>query len=135
MMMISTKKVKTVMEEYRNELIAVIFGNDQSPGKVESSYWMKFLNQDTAVLFGTEKYAREYNMPVLFGTIEKVKRGYYTFHFKEVVTEPEHSPYGEITEKTTKLLEEEILKLPQYWLWSHRRWKHRRAVNTEDVVN
>jgi KDO2-lipid IV(A) lauroyltransferase len=93
---------------------------------------MKFLNQDTAVLYGTEKYAKEYNYPVLFGTITKEKRGYYTFQFSVVETEPANSPYGSITEKTTKLLEAEILKAPQYWLWTHRRWKHKRK---EEMIN
>ena len=126
LMMIDTKKVKETFENFRNELTATIFGNDQSPGKVDNSYWVRFLNQDTAVLFGTEKYAKEYNYPVLFGAITKVKRGYYTFRFAEVENNPVDSPYGFITEKTTQLLEQQILEAPQYWLWTHRRWKHKK---------
>lgn len=126
LMMISTKKVKAIFDTNKDQLTATIFGNDQSPGRSENNYWMNFLNQDTAVLFGTEKYAREYNLPVLFGTIKKVKRGYYRFNFTVVENDPVHAPYGSITEKTTLLLEKEIINLPQYWLWTHRRWKHKR---------
>ena len=126
LMMISTKRVKIIFEEFKSQLTATIFANDQSPRKSENNYWMTFLNQDTAVLFGTEKYAKDYNYPVLFGTIDKVKRGYYSFYFTVVENDPVNSPYGKITETTTRLLEEQILKAPQYWLWTHRRWKHKR---------
>lgn len=126
LMMISTKRVKVIFEEFKSQLTATIFANDQSPRKSENNYWMTFLNQDTAVLFGTEKYAKDYNYPVLFGSIDKVKRGYYSLYFTVVENDPANSPYGKITETTTRLLEEQILKAPQYWLWTHRRWKHKR---------
>jgi len=128
LIMFSTKKVKEVFEEYKDTLTATIFAIDQSPGNPEKSYWMRFLNQETPVLYGTEKYAKEYNYPVLFGTIEKIRRGYYTFEFFEITDQPQQTAYGEITEKTTKMLEEEILQKPQYWLWTHRRWKHKRDL-------
>jgi len=128
LMMVSTKIVKEVFDKNRNELTVTIFGSDQSPGKVSNSYWMKFLNQDTAVLYGTEKYAKDYDYPVLFGNIHKVKRGYYTLRLSVVEDNPVDSPYGSITEKATKLLEAEILKAPQFWLWTHRRWKHKKKV-------
>lgn len=130
LLMISTKKVKETFELMKDELTATIFGGDQSPGKVDNSYWMQFLNQDTAVLYGTEKYAKEYNYPVLFGTIKKVKRGYYTFRFAVIENNPATSPFGKITEKGTQMLEEEIIKAPQYWLWTHRRWKHKRKAES-----
>ncbi|MBL0342643.1 MAG: lysophospholipid acyltransferase family protein [Bacteroidetes bacterium] len=125
LMMISTKSEGN-FEEYKHQLTATIFANDQSPRKSENNYWTTFLNQDTAVLFGTEKYAKDYNYPVLFGSIDKVKRGYYTLNFTVVENDPVYSPYGAITEKTTRILEQQILKAPQYWLWTHRRWKHRK---------
>jgi len=126
LLMISTKKVKSFLEESRDQLTATIFANDQSPRKTDNNFWMKFLNQDTAVPFGAEKFAKEYNYPVLFGCINKVKRGFYTITFEVVENDPVNSPHGYISEKTTKLLEEQIIKEPQYWLWTHRRWKHKR---------
>lgn len=132
LMMISTKRVKDFFEKFRGTPTATIFAIDQSPGKVEKSYWTRFLNQDTAVLFGTEKYAREYGYPVLFGYIDKVKRGYYTFRFVTVTDNPAATAHGEITEKVTRLLEEEILAAPQYWLWTHRRWKHKKRFTIDN---
>lgn len=130
--MISTKIVKQVFEEEKNHLTATIFAIDQSPSNPRSAHWMTFLNQDTAVLFGTEKYAKEYNYPVIYGRINKEKRGYYSFEFFDVADQPTLTAYGEITEKITHLLEQDIRHLPQYWLWSHRRWKHKRQ--TEHVT-
>jgi KDO2-lipid IV(A) lauroyltransferase len=125
--LVSKKDTKTYFAENASRPIAYFFGTDQSPSSSTSAYWMKFLNQDTAVLFGTEKYAKEYNMPVLFCYIKKVKRGYYEMEFVTIEDHPLETGYGEITEKHTRLLEEEIKELPQYWLWTHRRWKHKRA--------
>ncbi len=123
--MISTKIVKQVFEEEANNLTATIFAIDQSPSNPKSAHWMKFLNQDTAVLFGTEKYAKEYNYPVVYGRINKEKRGHYNFELFDVTDQPASTAHGEITEKITRLLEKDIQHIPQYWLWSHRRWKHK----------
>jgi KDO2-lipid IV(A) lauroyltransferase len=123
--MVSTKIVKQIFEQEANNLTATIFAIDQSPSNPKSAHWMRFLNQDTAVLFGTEKYAKEYNYPVVYGRINKEKRGHYSFEFFDVNEEPALTVHGEITEKITRLLEKDIREIPQYWLWSHRRWKHK----------
>lgn len=124
--MISTKDVKTFFEEEKNNLTATIFGIDQSPSNPHNSYWLSFLHQDTAVLFGTEKFAKEYNYPVVFGRILKIKRGYYEYEWEVAIDEPLKTSYGEITEKATAMLEKDILQQPEFWLWSHRRWKHKK---------
>jgi Kdo2-lipid IVA lauroyltransferase/acyltransferase len=126
--MISTKIVKRVFEQELNELTATIFAIDQSPSNPNNCYWGTFLNQDTAILYGTEKFAREYNYPVVYGRINKEKRGYYSFEFFETFDQPSQTAHGEITEKVTRMLEEDIKANPQYWLWTHRRWKHKRPV-------
>lgn len=127
--MVSTKAIKSIFEERKGALNATIFATDQSPSKAKSAYWMNFLNQDTGVLFGTEKYAREFNQPVLYGRILKVKRGHYVADFTTICEFPEEMPYGAITEKHTHLLEQDILRQPEFWLWSHRRWKHKRPAD------
>ena len=124
--MISTKMVRKVFEEEKNNLTMTIFGVDQSPPLTSNSYWMKFLNQDTGVLYGTERYAKEFNYPVVFGRITKESRGHYSFEFVDICEFPQQSQFGEITEKITSLLEQDIIQDPQYWLWSHKRWKHKR---------
>lgn len=126
LVMISTKIAKRYFEEHSKELSAYIFGFDQSPSNPKSAYWMQFLNQDTGVQFGTEKFAKEFNIPVVYGRIDKVKRGHYCFEFYDVTDNPKETPQGFITESITKHLEKDIRAVPQYWLWSHRRWKHKR---------
>lgn len=131
--MISTKIVRRVFEEEKENLTMTIFGVDQSPPLTSNSYWMKFLNQDTGVLYGAERYAKEFNYPVVFGRINKIRRGYYSFEFVDVTEFPQQTAFGEITEKVTRLLEQDIIHAPQYWLWTHKRWKHKRPdghVNT-----
>jgi KDO2-lipid IV(A) lauroyltransferase len=66
-------------------------------------------------------------MPVFFAQIRKVKRGYYEATLLPLVTEPRETSPGEITKMYMKALEDQILCEPQYWLWSHRRWKHKRS--------
>jgi KDO2-lipid IV(A) lauroyltransferase len=105
--------------------VAVIFGIDQSPGDPRKAHWMRFLNQDTPVVFGAEKYARECELPVLYGVIRKRKRGYYEFEFRDIIDRPSVLSHGEVVEKASRMLEEDIRRDPRYWLWSHRRWKHR----------
>jgi Kdo2-lipid IVA lauroyltransferase/acyltransferase len=127
--MISTKDVKKVFEEDRNKLTATIFAIDQSPSNPDTCYWMEFLHQETGILFGAEKYAKEYNYPVLYGRINKEKRGHYSFELFDVTANPAETTYGEITEHATRMLEQDIRNQPEYWLWSHRRWKHKKPLN------
>ena len=124
--MLPIQSIKKRMAEVNKVPTAVIFAADQSPRKSQRAYWMEFLNQDTGVQFGTEKFAKDYNLPVIFGNIHKLKRGYYEIRYSLITDNPTGTAYGEITEAHTRMLEREIQKEPQYWLWSHKRWKHKR---------
>ena len=126
--MLSSRRVKHYFDERINDLTATIFAIDQSPSNPRSCYWTTFLNQETGVLFGTEKFAKDYNYPVVYGRINKEKRGYYSFEFFDVTDKPQETKEGEITEIVTHLLEKDIKEHPQYWLWTHKRWKHKRPA-------
>ena len=84
---------------------------------------MKFLHQDTPVLHGPEKYARIYNYPVIYADVQKLKRGFYQVEFILVEANPTNSKTGEISKRFMKILEEKINRYPQYYLWTHNRWK------------
>ncbi len=127
--MLSTKNVKQFFEDNKNNLTATVFAIDQSPSNPNKAYWTTFLNQDTAVLFGTEKFAKDYNQVVVYGRINKEKRGYYSYEFNDVAENSQETKHGEITETVTRMLEKDIIENPQYWLWSHKRWKHKRPTN------
>lgn len=127
--MISTKKVEEEFKREKAPLRAIIFGIDQSPSSAKNSYWAKFLNQDTAMLFGAEKYAKEFDFPVIYARINKLSRGHYTTEFVEAIEESSKTSYGEITKRINYLLEKDIVQKPEYWLWSHKRWKHKRPTD------
>jgi KDO2-lipid IV(A) lauroyltransferase len=132
--MISIKEVVRFFKEKENELTATVFGIDQSPRNPNKCHWMTFLNQETGVMYGLEKYARELNYPVVFCSIDKTKRGYYTFYFETISSDPGSEPEHFIIEQTTKRLEQEIIKAPQYWLWTHKRWKRKRPVTRQTAA-
>lgn len=96
---------------------------DQSPSNPHKSYWTSFLGRDTAFLYGAEYFARKYNYPVIYYSVNKVRRGYYEVTFSQLCEHPEAVPQYTITELYARQLEEEIRQRPEYWLWSHRRWK------------
>ena len=105
---------------------AMLFATDQCPRHVHKAYWTTSLQQETAVMMGTEKYAQQHDLPVVFGRVYKVRRGYYEFEFEVITDQPRATEPGAITEAHTRLLEQEILAAPQYWLWTHKRWKRQR---------
>lgn len=125
--LIHIKKVGSFFKNLEESPKAIVFGADQSPGTIrKNTYWTNFLNQETAVMFGTEKYATEYNFPVIFIEIEKMRRGYYEMEFSVLELNPKGSEHTSITERHTRKLEEEINRNPEFYLWSHKRWKHKR---------
>jgi KDO2-lipid IV(A) lauroyltransferase len=121
--LIEMKNTIRDMLSNKKELSATAFIADQTPAP-ESAYWTKFLNQDTPVFWGTEKIARKINYPIVFVNVKRIKRGYYEIFVETLVENPATTKVGEISELHTRRLEEEIIKQPELWLWSHRRWKH-----------
>ena len=111
----------------KNELNATAFIADQTPSP-DSAYWTTFMNQDTPVFWGTEKIAQKLNYPIVYITIKKIKRGYYEVDSELLINEPKNTSLGEISELHTRKLESDIITQPSIWLWSHRRWKHKKNV-------
>lgn len=107
------------------------FIGDQTPNRDNLNFWMDFLHQETPVLTGTEKIARKFNLPVISLRMRKVKRGYYEVEFYDLCAEPNKLAPGELTVMHTRMLEKYIQEEPELWLWSHKRWKHRRT-NVQD---
>lgn len=112
-------KLKKANQRFILGLIA-----DQSPGRKEIQYWTSFLNQNTPVLTGPEKIAKLTKSPVVYLDMQKVKRGYYEVNIVPMVDDSEVSNGHEITDKYIQYLEQVIIKKPENWLWSHRRWKY-----------
>ena len=128
--MVRTVDSKTWMESHIGEgktPKAVVMGFDQSPADPQKSWWNVFLNQETAWYFGLEKWAREYDLPVVFGHIQKTGKGRYRTVYEVVTDAPRTLPEGAILERCIRLLEKDIQLHPEQWLWSHKRWKHPRG--------
>ena len=121
--MISMKETKAYFTNETDTPRAIIFGSDQSPSNSKKAYWTKFLNQDSAFLYGAEKYAKSFNWPVIYVSINKIKRGDYLVQYKLITQKPKEESYGEIIKKFAFLLESDIKNQPEYWLWTHNRWK------------
>ncbi|MGD1892070.1 MAG: lysophospholipid acyltransferase family protein [Cyclobacteriaceae bacterium] len=106
---------------------------DQAPSPITSAMWIEFLHQDTAVFVGPEKVAKMLDYPVVYMQVERVKRGYYEVHPTLLTEHPKETSDTEITVAFNKILEEGIQKYPETWLWSHKRWKHKRS--TESIAS
>ncbi|MEI6576823.1 MAG: lysophospholipid acyltransferase family protein [Bacteroidota bacterium] len=115
------------MIKRKDHPILTMFVGDQTPTKNEIQYWTTFLNQDTAVFLGAEKIAKALDHIVVFFDVQRVKRGYYEIVVSLITETPKLTADYEITEAHVKLLESCIQKTPDNWLWSHRRWKHKRS--------
>lgn len=123
--LVGMKHTMRKLTQYRSERTMTVLVGDQTPAKSEIAYFTDFLNQPTAVFLGVEKLAKLTNSVVVFCDIRKIKRGYYRCSFIPLFDNPKSTDEYEITNRHVKYLEEVIRQQPQYWLWSHRRWKHK----------
>jgi KDO2-lipid IV(A) lauroyltransferase len=124
--LVSTKETGDWLHTNRENLFVSVFAIDQSPSNPRKAHWISFLGQETACLFGAEKYAKEFNLAVVFGHLSKVSRGKYAIDYELVTLNPESFGHGKLTEHLSEMLEADIRREPRYWLWSHKRWKHKR---------
>ena len=122
----SIRETRLTFESTRHETVAYMMVADQSPTNLNECYWVEFLNQETACLHGPEKYFRLYGIPVFFVDIQRKKRGFYEMTLTLLAEDPATMEQGELTALFMKRLEGSILNKPEHWLWSHRRWKHKR---------
>ncbi len=128
--MIPMKMIFRKIIAYKNNPTLLVLVSDQTPTRSDAYYFTEFLNQETAVFLGIEKIAKTTDYPVVFMQIEVVKRGYYTCELVPLIENPKDTAEFEITNAHVKFLEAIIRKKPQYWLWSHRRWKFKK----EDIL-
>jgi Kdo2-lipid IVA lauroyltransferase/acyltransferase len=115
---------------FRQKKIPTITGfiSDQTPTVHELRYWTTFLNQDTAVFTAAERIASKFDMAVVFLRLDKVKRGYYQLTVEPLFDHAAGLPEFAISEAYARRLEEVINEKPEYWLWSHKRWKHKKPA-------
>lgn len=109
------------------------FISDQRPNSANLNHWTNFLNQDTAYAVGGEEIGRHVGAKFVYLEVRKTKRGHYVMTFKRIspIDTEEKYPY---TLAFMSMLEETIKREPQFWLWSHKRWKFKRSINKDRAV-
>jgi KDO2-lipid IV(A) lauroyltransferase len=81
---------------------------------------------ETPIHVGAESLAKRYNLNVIFLRTKKLKRGYYEASF-EVMTEDINSIEDyKLSEAFMAKVEQQIYDQPEYYLWTHKRWKHKK---------
>lgn len=106
--------------------VAVIMGFDQSPADPSKCWWTSFLGAETAVFYGLEQWSHMYDMAVVYASIRRKGLWKYTLTYELIAEDVVGLPDGEVLDRCLAKLEREIHRDPSRWLWSHKRWKHRR---------
>ena len=118
------KTLKTFDTQNRNFILGLL--SDQSPQRHKARYWRSFLGVDTVpVHTGPEELAKQYDTGFVFMEITKIKRGYYEVQFELITANPRQYPDYKLTDIYLEKLENQIRRRPEYYLWTHNRFKHR----------
>ncbi|MFD2941957.1 lysophospholipid acyltransferase family protein [Flavobacterium notoginsengisoli] len=127
--MIETRKaIPTMAQNQRNGVLSMYgLASDQSPKLDRIFHSMKFMGVEVPVHTGAEMLAKKYDLAVIMVKVEKVKRGFYEATFLSLADNPKDFEDFEITEMYLKEVEKQILAKPEFYLWTHKRWKHRIA--------
>ncbi len=128
MNLISMKDTSAYFKEKKEEKTLHVFFTDQSPSNPNNAYWTKFMNQDTPFFYGGARYAIKHNCIPVFANIIQLKRGYYRVRITVIKDDVTNCTPDEIVQGYAELLEKQLKDRPSDWLWSHKRWKHTRAL-------
>lgn len=126
--LISTREtIPTIEKNYKSGHLGVYgFASDQSPQATKAIHWAEFMGIDVPVHTGAEMLAKRFDMNVIFLKNKKVKRGYYEATFELMADNPREVPDYEISDDFLRRVEKQIHEAPEFYLWTHKRWKHRR---------
>lgn len=125
----SLRRIVAMQQSGQKALIGFI--SDQGPKMQNIHLWINFLHQDTPVFTGTERIAKKVNAAVFYGEVSREKRGYYKCRFIPITTDPKSFKEHELTKLYMQMLEQDIIKDPARWLWTHNRWKRQRPHDNE----
>ncbi len=125
--LVSTKKIlKRVLKAQKdNELTLTWLCADQRP-KRNTDFWITFLNREAGFFPGPENLARHTNQVILYEHVEKIRRGYYQATFEVLTEDPSKIPPNGILKMYVNKIESIIKEKPEYYLWSHKRWKNKK---------
>ncbi|WP_299059255.1 lysophospholipid acyltransferase family protein [uncultured Polaribacter sp.] len=125
----TSEMVRGMQQRFSNkDQGAYILLSDQSPQPHKTYYWRDFFNIKVPVHTGAEMLAKRFDLVVINYVTRKVKRGYYKTEFQLITENPKDFDNYQITDLYTELTEKNILNQPEFYLWSHKRFKHRDKV-------
>jgi KDO2-lipid IV(A) lauroyltransferase len=121
----SKETIPTMASNFRSKTFS-LYGlvSDQSPKLNATHHWQKFMGVEVPVHTGGEMLAKKYDMNIIFLRTKKIKRGYYEASLEVLSDDVKSVPNYEITDRFLKLVEQQILEAPEYYLWTHKRWKY-----------
>lgn len=123
----TSNTIPLIADNYRNNIHCVYgFASDQSPKADRIFHWQSFMGIEVPVHTGPEMLAKKYNMNVVFAKVKKVKRGYYDMTLIPLSENAHLIPDYQITDLYIKEVEKQILEAPEFYFWTHKRWKLRR---------
>ena len=126
-LVVTRETIPLIANNQRKGILSMYgMASDQSPKNDRIIHWGNFMGIDVPVHTGAEVLAKKYDLTVLFAKVEKVKRGYYQATLIPLTDEPKSIPNFEITNQFIKEVEKQIHEAPEYYFWTHKRWKHRR---------
>ncbi len=99
---------------------------DQNPSSMDN-LWLQFLNRETLFFSGVERLAKKLDVAVVFADMYRTGNGQYRIHLELMTEHANTLPDGHLMQDYVTRLEKAIYLHPENWLWSHRRWKHKRA--------
>jgi KDO2-lipid IV(A) lauroyltransferase len=131
--LISTKETLKILKasQDKKELTINGFVSDQSPKPTKAKHWSKFMGITVPMYTGAEYLAKELDMAVVFFRVKRLKRGFYETTFETIAENPREFKDYEITDRFFRLVEKQIREAPEYYLWTHKRWKHMDKVPPE----
>lgn len=129
--LITTKETKNCIKENNSKGILGVFGfaSDQTPRNSDNLYWYSFMGIETPIHFGAEMLAKRYDMNVIFLKVKKIKRGFYEATFEVLSEDVKSVPNFKISETFINKVEQQIHEAPEFYLWTHKRWKHKKPLN------
>ncbi|MGJ8761617.1 MAG: lysophospholipid acyltransferase family protein [Polaribacter sp.] len=128
----TSETILNIQKNIDNNLqAAYILLSDQSPQPHKTYYWSEFFGVKVPIHTGAEMLAKKFDFVVINYVARKVKRGYYEIEFQLITETPRDFDDYQITDKYTKVTEENIRLQPELYLWSHKRFKHKDKVPKE----
>lgn len=126
--LVTTDNTIALINDNEKNGIMSLYGlaSDQSPQVHKTFHWQQFMGITVPVHTGAEMLAKRYDLEVVFAKVKKVKRGYYEATFVPIANNPKSIPDYEITDAYLKEVEQQILEAPEFYFWTHKRWKHRK---------